>query len=941
MNQLRRNRAKFILISAGILLAFAAYWLALDGKIVWSISPTIAAIGALFLSGRYVNSSKWIVRSYKGLSDKDINERFDMSDDSSRLMQIELRRVLTGSSLLLLGSVLCLVTLALFRDTHSYLPAWSMFVGSILVSCMGASLLKGSRRPHGSLISSQRRHCYVAITLFAILVMTLLLRIYDITEFPAGLWYDEADNIVRAAAFHHDPSSTPVFSPSTHLPTLFLIPIAFLQEVLGPNWIAGRLVAILFSIGFVGATFLLAHRIAGISVAFISAYLACVMRWSLNWGRIGMHGITAAFFSAICGYLLLKAIRKWSPFWFFWSGLAIGIGMWFYAAFRMFPLVAIVILAIGITVSYPGWKRVVISLTALLWGSFLGAGPVIQHAILESEEFFHRTRESSIFTLHNQNQLWEVFIENLYEHLMMFNAVGDPNPRHNIPNEPMLDPITGTLFLVGVLIIIFHRRWIMFILPAWVLIMIMPGVLTVPWESPQSLRSIGTLPAVIVISTLPIAMLWRLSRLSFGTTGQSLTTAAIVITLAGVGVLNIYGYFGIQRNDPEVFAEFSTAETIMAKRFKIQQQRGYSLFASRQYLYSLSASVVSGNIHYESLQSPRNLPLSIEDIHKGGAVYLEPREKGIFDLLRIYYPGATFDEIKAPSGGDTVLYEVLISRQIIQDSQGIEVSLRDANNELYGRKATSLSMPWSIGTEDATLPADFELSSSLHIKEKGRYSFTVKGIGTLKIDGLIIDDSLTESTAIELAVGLHTVKVTGVVKSSSDYTQVLWASKDQEMSPIAENALYIWPVRPVGMAGVLEGENRLRVAEIIGTVDTFYYANELGEPYTATWGGYLSVPIQGAYKFHINGNAGTRLMVNDVQIAHSSLSEEDGFGEMVQLERGDCLIIVKYESTGPPPAFSIEWTNPQGERSLLPLDLVRPDPALMIFVDHGSEQNLR
>ena len=42
-----------------------------------------------------------------------------------------------------------------------------------------------------------------------------------------------------------------------------------------------------------------------------------------------MHGITAAFFSAICGYLLLKAIRKWSPFWFFWSGLAIGIGMWF------------------------------------------------------------------------------------------------------------------------------------------------------------------------------------------------------------------------------------------------------------------------------------------------------------------------------------------------------------------------------------------------------------------------------------------------------------------------------------------------------------------------------------------------------------------------------------------------------------------------------------
>jgi len=941
LNQARRNRAKFILISAGILLIFAAYWLALDGKIVWSISPAIAGIGSLFLSGRYINSSKWVVRKEKALSDKDINERFDMSDGSSRLMQIELRRILAGSSLFLLGLILCFAALALFRDTHSYLPAWSTFVGSILVSCVGASLLKGRQRAHRSLILSKRRHYYVAITLSAILVMTFLLRIYDITEFPAGLWYDEADNIVRAAAFHHSPSSTPVFSPSTHLPTLFLIPIAFIQEALGPNWIAGRLVAILFSIGFVGATFLLGHRIAGISVALISAYLACVIRWSLNWGRIGMHGITAAFFSAICGYLLLKAIRKWSPFWFFWSGLAIGIGMWFYAAFRMFPLVAIVFLVIGIIISYPGWKKVVISLTALLWGSFLGAGPVIQHAILESAEFFHRTRESSIFTLHNQNQLWEVFIENLYEHLMMFNAVGDPNPRHNIPNEPMLDPITGTLFLVGILTIIFHRKWIMFILPAWVLIMILPGVLTVPWESPQSLRSIGTLPAVIVISALPIAMLWRLSRLSFGNMGQSLTTAAIVVTLAGIGVLNVYGYFGIQRNNPEVFAEFSTAETIMAKRFKIQQQRGYSLFASRQYLYSLSASVVSGNIHYESLQSPHNLPLSIEDIHKGGAVYLEPREKGIFDLLKIYYPRATFDEIKAPSGGDTVLYEVLINRQIIQDSQGIEVSIRDANNDLYETKTTSLSIPWSIDMGDATLPADFELSSSLHIKEKGRYSFKVKGIGTLEIDGLIIDDSLTESKAIELAVGLHTVKVTGVVKSSTEYTQVLWASMNQEMSPINENALYMWPVRPVGMAGVLEGENGVRVAETIGIVDVFYYANELGEAYTATWGGYLSVPIPGTYKFHINGNVGTTLMINDVQIAHAGSSEEGGSGEVVQLERGDCRVIVKYESTGPPPDFSIEWTNPQGERSLIPLDLVRPDPSLMIFVDNGSEQSFR
>ena len=39
--------------------------------------------------------------------------------------------------------------------------------------------------------------------------------------------------------------------------------------------------------------------------------------------------------------------------------------------------------------------------------------------------------------------------------------------------------------------------------------MLLPGVLTVPWETPQSLRSILVIPAVAALTALVVDMLWR------------------------------------------------------------------------------------------------------------------------------------------------------------------------------------------------------------------------------------------------------------------------------------------------------------------------------------------------------------------------------------------------------------------------------------------------
>ena len=67
------------------------------------------------------------------------------------------------------------------------------------------------------------------------------------------------------------------------------------------------------------------------------------------------------------------------------------------------------------------------------------------------EEFFRRTKESSIFSFHSFPDLITILIDSFVKHLLMFNFRGDPNPRHNIPYDPMLDPLTGALFIVWAL----------------------------------------------------------------------------------------------------------------------------------------------------------------------------------------------------------------------------------------------------------------------------------------------------------------------------------------------------------------------------------------------------------------------------------------------------------------------------------------------------------
>ena len=96
---------------------------------------------------------------------------------------------------------------------------------------------------------------------------------------------------------------------------------------------------------------------------------------------------------------------------------------------------------------------------------------------------------------------------NAAKHLLMFNYRGDPNGRHNLPGEPMLDYATSVFAVLGAgLALTRLREPRQFLLPIWLLIMLAGGVFSLDFEAPQSLRAIGSLPPAYLLAGLALGI---------------------------------------------------------------------------------------------------------------------------------------------------------------------------------------------------------------------------------------------------------------------------------------------------------------------------------------------------------------------------------------------------------------------------------------------------
>ncbi len=376
-----------------------------------------------------------------------------------------------------------------------------------------------------------------------------------------------------------------MYVAATQMPAHFNYLVAASFFILGPSTAAIRLVTAAFGVAAVVFAYLLFRRWLGERWGFVAAALLAVMRYHLTVSRFGMQAVTTPAFEFACLYWLDRAVAHRDPRDAGWLGLTLGLGMGFYYALRLFPLVLA-----GFSVAWfisaarargrsaaarpdhAGWRRVAAQLALGSVAFVVTSAPVWQFALQHPDEFSERTSTVSIFQRRDEPDLLKALSSNVGKHLAMFNLRGDSNGRHNLPGEPMLDSLTATLFVFGIVLALRRRRdppnTLMLLL---FFTMNLGGILSLDFEAPQSLRSVGVIPALPYFAVLPLAAIgaeigraWPVESRR-GQFVARLAGAGLGLLIVAIAYANFATFFSVQRLATSSWQQYSTVQTIAAR----------------------------------------------------------------------------------------------------------------------------------------------------------------------------------------------------------------------------------------------------------------------------------------------------------------------------------------------------------------------------------------
>ena len=940
MRDSRAASLRFTLVVSAVLLALIAQVFIRYGGLHWAVAPLIVAVACLALESVRVRR-----RRSDAAPDKQLSLDLDAlpAQWTFRIWNVEFTRSDLGWVSIITACLLMSVSLRNFGNerVENLSMAWYCFGAAVILLLVGIAVIDGrlagviSRAKSNGGFRIQLKSLVPWLILGVILILATGVRVYNLEDVPAGLWHDEAHTLSVAKRYAESPGQIPVYESSAHRPSLFLMPVAALVKLVGVSITIPRLVAAAFGVLGIVAVFLLTRHILGTAAGLIAAFLVAFMRWDIIFSRIGFDATAGILFAALAGWLTLRAIRSGRHSDYTLAGVSLGLGMWFYIANQVFCIVIGFALLHHLVVGRPPFRRFALSVCLLTLATLFAAAPLAQFAADNPQEFFARSRQVSLFNIAPSDQWIDQIDESLEKHLLMLNRQGDPNPRHNLPDAPTLDFITGALFVLGFLFALTRwRNTALLTLPFWAVLMILPGVLSVPWESPQSLRSILVLPAVAALAAYPLQRLWLVSRGVSWPLARRYALPVLLGLLAVISYDNVEFYFGEQANDPRVYAGFSTDEYLMSKSQAERQRQGNSIWVSRQYRFSLTGELLGSGPKVEIVRPPGTLPLDSTQVWHGAAIYFEPRERGFWELARAYYPDGHFNVVTPPAGGDAMFYTALISREQLAVRQGLDVAYTLWNQPIGAKPQPIRKSAWHTLDGPEEYPYDLNITGTLRVDREGEYEFQLDGSLDdvyVELDGRRILGPMKPRSRVVPAVGMHSLKIVGRVSEPDKSVRLLWRPPGGEFEPIPYSHLYRGTVRPLGAVGrfFTGGDESVLpdAVEIAPSMDVFNYFPVIDEPHTVAWEGILKVEKLGDHKFAVERVSGPVKFYfeNDLLAQDPPTEDVDREGEVL-IGSGSYPIRVEYEARdrGRSTMFKILWQQPGENMTPIPVEALTP-----------------
>ncbi len=860
--------------------------------------------------------------------------------------------VRVGFGLLALALLLTVNALQLFHQFEPFAgQAWLWHGGSLLAALLAAPLLDHGlveRRKAGAAQDATRgafhafvrylnEHAGLLLTMAGLVALALLLRLYRFDDLPFGVWYDEAEHGLQALRIAADPRFRPIFEGAINGPAHYLYLAALSFEWFGVSVQSIRLVSVLFGVLAVVAGYIVGAELFGRRVGLLLAALLAASSWALTLSRFGMFAtMSTPLFALLTAAFVLRGVRTERQIDFALAGLWLGLGLCFYTSFRLFAPVVFVFLGYHVVYNLatrrtPPSLRFWFGVGMLIVVAVVVVSPLVVYATKHPEIFWARVENTFIFAGKSEAERWPALWENVRKHVLMFNVFGDPNGRHNLPGNPMLDPITASLFVLGVAYAL--RRVVqpryLFLL-AWLVAALMGGALSLDFEAPQSLRANGALPAAYVIAVIPLAVLARSWRLSGGVYYPDALRLPAVALAAVIAALNINTYFVRQANDFAVWNAFSTPETLTARLLADLDPETDAYVTAFFRGHPTLRFVARDARPYAELNTLDQFPINFPP-GRSALLVLNAESRGIYEEAKRLYPNATFEELAPPVNGPPVVFTARLSPDDIASIRGL--TARYFSNEAWDgtpalvRSETQIAAEWP---QDSPLgePFSVEWEGFLHARTAGQYEFFWEAPAAAEVligEQTVLMGNGALSGALSLAQGVHLLRVRAV--GAPGRVQLAWRTPDGMVEVIPPTVYYNAPRLGHGLLGRYFGNGEWRPPEVISRIDArfdrYIHVTPLPRPYTVEWTGKVAAPVDGVYRFGLESIDESMLWIDETLVVEAWQPNTYTEGEIV-LTQGLHDIRIRHADRTNHTHINVFWTLPGGPRQIIPVEALFP-----------------
>lgn len=417
--------------------------------------------------------------------------------------------------------------------------------------------------------------------LLVIIVFGASIRLGDLGNNPSGLQYDEAQNGLKAIEIMESGDHRIFYSGENPQGGLYLNALAVSIKSFGVNNFSIKLVSAFFGIlTLVGFYFLLKElKFSKLSI-LLGVFLLTTSFWHLVFSHIVYQEIIIPFVLVWLFYFFFLGIRTTKVPYFLLTGLFLGIGFYSSFPFWVSPLLLIVFLVF--LAFYKSeffkkyWKGILIFLLTFL----ITISPLIFYFYQNPSHLFELKSDNLIFN-NPELSTGEALGRSLVAHINAFFFYGDPNQRHNQAGTPLIPPVWAILFVIGFALslkdIIFNlinfkkkqvldklfRAALLAQIIFW--IMLIPGILIIE-NIPNSLKILGTIPAVMIFILIPFEYILRLRENLKSSENFSLKPFRwkilnaclffLILVVGLAGLVETYTYHFIWTKEPKTLQAF-------------------------------------------------------------------------------------------------------------------------------------------------------------------------------------------------------------------------------------------------------------------------------------------------------------------------------------------------------------------------------------------------